>query len=141
LGFNLNIVASSTRAKAVLITPFFFDVSDVRSYKLSPAVVPFVKEKTKTEQDETTGVAVSTNNVANTKTEIGNTEQTAKMLKDEIGSLEGEQRAAIILEANLIQGEGKRIFELADTTLQQLDATITDSYAQLRRTTGLTALD
>jgi hypothetical protein len=134
LGFNLNIVASSTRAKAVLITPFFFDVSDVHSYKLSPAVVFFVKEKTKTEQDETTGVA-------NTKTEIGNTEQTAKMLKDEIGSLEGEQRAAIILEANLIQGEGKRIFELADTTLQQLDATITDSYAQLRRTTGLTALD
>jgi hypothetical protein len=100
-----------------------------------------VKEKTKTEQDETSGVAVSTNNVASKKTEIGNTEQTAKMLKDEIKSLDGGQRAAIILEANLKQGEGKRIFELADTTLQQLDVTIADSYAQLRRTTGLTALD
>jgi hypothetical protein len=100
-----------------------------------------VKEKTKTEQDETSGVAGSTNNVASKKTEIGNTEQTAKMLKDEIKSLDGGQRAAIILEANLKQGEGKRIFELADTTLQQLDVTIADSYAQLRRTTGLTALD
>jgi hypothetical protein len=100
-----------------------------------------VKEKTKTEQDETSGVAVSTNTVARKKTEIGNTEQTAKMLKDEIKSLDGGQRAAIILEANLKQGEGKRIFELADTTLQQLDVTIADSYTQLRRTTGLTALD
>jgi hypothetical protein len=100
-----------------------------------------VKEKTKTEQDETGGVAVSTNNVASKKTEIGNTEQTAKMLKDEIKSLDGEQRAAIILEANLKQGEAKRILELADTTLMQLEATIADSYAQLRRTTGLSALD
>ncbi len=113
----------------------------MRSYKLAPAVVPFVKEKTKTEQDEASGVAVSTNNVANKNTEIGNTVQTAKMLKDEIKSLDGEQRAAIVLEANLKQGEGKRILELADTTLQQLDATISDSYAQLRRTTGLSALD
>jgi len=113
----------------------------VRSYKLSPAVVPFVIEKTKTEQDETSGVAVSANNVASKKTEIGNTEQTAKMLKNEIKSLDGEQRAAIILEADLKQGEGKGILELADTTLLQLEATIADSYAQFRRTTGLTALD
>jgi hypothetical protein len=113
----------------------------VRSYKRSPAVVPFVKEKTKTEQGGTSGVAVSTNKVASKKTEIGNTEQTAKMLKDEIKSLDGEQRAAIILEANLKKGETKRILELADTTLLQLDATIADSYAQFRRTTGLAALD
>jgi hypothetical protein len=113
----------------------------VRSYKLSPAVVPFVKEKTKTEQDETGGVAVNTNNVASEKTEIGNTEQTAKMLKDEIKSLDGGQRAAIILEANLKQGETKRILELADSTLSQLEATIADSYAQFRRTTGLSELD
>ncbi len=120
---------------------FFFDVPNVRSYKLSPAVVPFVKEKTKTEQDETSGVAVSTNKVASKKTEIGNTEQTAKMLKDEIKSLDGGQRAAIILEANLKQGETKRILELADSTLSQLEATIADSYAQFRRTTGLSELD
>jgi hypothetical protein len=113
----------------------------VRSYKLSPAVVPFVKEKTKTEQDETSGVAVSTNKVTSKKTEIGNTEQTAKMLKDEIKSLDGGQRAAIILEANLKQGETKRILELADSTLSQLEATIADSYAQFRRTTGLSELD
>jgi hypothetical protein len=124
-----------------------------------------VEEKTKTEQDETDGVAVSTNNVASTKTEIGNAERTVKhfrakrgevaskkteignaeltvqILKDEIKSLDGEQRAAIILEANLKQGEAKRILELADTTLMQLEATIADSYAQLRRTTGLSALD
>jgi hypothetical protein len=100
-----------------------------------------VKEKTKIEQDETGGVAVSTNNVACKKTEIGNIEQTAKMLKDEIKSLDGGQRAAIILEANLKHGEAKRILEQADTTLQQLDATIADSYAQFRRTTGLSALD
>jgi hypothetical protein len=131
----------SARAKAVLITPFFFAVSNVRSYKLSPAVVPMVKEKTKTEQDKTSGVAVSTINVASKNTEIGNKERTAKMLKDKIKSLDGEQRAAIVLEANLKQEEGKRILELADTTLQQLDATIADSHAQLRRTTGLSALD
>ena len=115
--------------------------SNVRSYKLSPAVVPLMEEKTKTEQDETGGVAVSTNNVASAKTEMGNAEQTAKMLKDDIKSLDGEQRAAIILEANLKQGEVKRILELADTTHLQLEATIADSYAQLRRITGLTALD
>ncbi|MGZ8874311.1 MAG: hypothetical protein ACXW1E_06255 [Halobacteriota archaeon] len=97
-----------------------------------------MKEKTKTEQDETSGVAVSTNKVASKKTEIGNTEQTAKMLKDEIKSLDGGQRAAIILEADLKQGD---ILELADTTLLQLDATIADSYAQFRRTTGLSELD
>jgi hypothetical protein len=100
-----------------------------------------VKEKTKTEQDETSGVAVSTNKVTSKKTEIGNTEQTAKMLKDEIKSLDGGQRAAIILEANLKQGETKRILELADSTLSQLEATIADSYAQFRRTTGLSELD
>jgi len=120
---------------------FFFDVSNVRSYKLSPAVVPFVKEKTKTEQDETSGGAVSTNNVASKKTEIGNTEQTAKMLKEEIQSLDGGQKAAIMFEANLKQGEAKRILELADTMHLQLEATIADSYAQLRRITGLNALD
>jgi hypothetical protein len=128
-------------AKVVSITLFFFDVSNVRSYKLSPAVVPLVKEKTKTEQDKTGGVAVSTNNVASKKTETGNAARTAKMLKDEIKSLDGEQRAAIILEADLKQGGTKPILELADTTLQQLDATIADSYAQFRRTTGLAALD
>jgi hypothetical protein len=100
-----------------------------------------MKERTKTEQDETSGVAVSTKNVTSKKTEIGNTEQTANMLKDEIKALDGEQRAVVILEASLKQGETKRILELADTTLQQLDATIADSYAQFRRTTGLTALD
>ena len=99
-----------------------------------------MKERTKTEQDKTGGVAVSTNNVASKKTETGNIEQKANM-KDEIKSLDGEQRAAIILEADLKQGDAKRILELADTTLQQLDATISDSYAQFRRTTGLTALD
>jgi hypothetical protein len=113
----------------------------VRSYKLSPAVLPFVKEKTKTEQNEISGVAVNTNNVTSAKTKIGNTEQTAKMLKDEIKSLDSEQRAALILRGNLKQGEAKRILELADTTLQQLDATIADSYAQLRSITGLTSLD
>jgi hypothetical protein len=124
-----------------LITPVFFDVSYVRSYKLSPAVVPFVKEETKTEQDETGGVAVSTNKAASKKTEIGNTGRTAKKLKDEIKSLDSGQRAAIILEVNLKQGEAKGILELADSTLSQLEATIADSYAQFRRTTGLTALD
>ena len=123
------------------MTPFFFDVPNVRSYKLSPTLVYMMKERTKTEQDKTGGVAVSTNNVASKKTETGNIEQTANMLKDEIKSLDGEQRAAIILEADLKQGDAKRILELADTTLQQLDATISDSYAQFRRTTGLTALD
>jgi hypothetical protein len=100
-----------------------------------------MKEKTKTEQDETRGVAVTLNNVASKKTEIGNAERAAKMLKEEIQSLDGGQKAAIIFEASLKQGEAKRILELADTTLQQLDATIADSYAQFRRTTGLTALD
>jgi hypothetical protein len=122
-------------------TPFFFDVSNIRSYKLSPVVVPLMEEKTKTDQDETGGVAVSTNNVASKKTEIGNAERTAKMLKDEIKSLDGGQRTAIILETNLKQGEVKRILELADTTHVQLEATIADSYAQLRHITGLTALD
>ena len=124
-----------------MTTPFFFDVSNVRSYKLSPAVVPLMEEKTKTDQDETGGVAVSTNNVASMKTEIGNVEQTAKMLKDEIKSLDSGQRAAITFEANLEQGEAKRILELADTMHLQLEATIADSYAQMRRITGLTALD
>ena len=100
-----------------------------------------MKEKTKTGRDETSGVAVSTNNVASKKTEVGNTEQTAKMLKDEIKSLNSEQRAAMILEANLKQGEARRILQLADTMHLQLEATIADSYAQMRRITGLTALD
>jgi hypothetical protein len=100
-----------------------------------------VKEKTKTEHDETSGVTVSRNNVASKNTAIGNTEQTAKMLEDEIKSLDSEQLAAIVIEANLKQEEGKRILELADATRKQLDATIADSYAQLRRITGLTALD
>jgi len=126
--------------KVVLITPFIFDVSNVRSYKLSPAVVPLMEEKTKTEQDETGGVAASTNNVASKKTESDNAEQTAKILKDEIKSLDGGQRAAIIFE-DLEQGEAKRILELADTMHLQLEATIADSYAQMRRITGLTALD
>ena len=120
---------------------FFIDVSNVRSYKLSPAVVPLMEEKTKTDQDETGGVAVSTNNIASTKNEIGNVEQTAKMLKDEIKSLDGGQRAAITFEANLEQGEAKHILELADTMHLQLEATIAESYAQMRRITGLTALD
>ena len=124
-----------------MITPFFFDVSNVRSYKLSPVVVPLMEEKTKTEQDETGGVAVRTNNIASTKTEIGNAEQTAKMLKDEIKSLDGGQRAAIIFGANLKQRGAKRILKLADTMHLQLEATIADSYAQMRRITGLTALD
>ena len=98
-------------------------------------------EKIKTEQDETGGVAVSTNNVGSKKTEIGNTEQTAKMLKDEIKSLDGGQRAAIIFGPNSKQGEAKRILKLADTMHLQLEATVADSYAQLRRITGLTALD
>ena len=113
----------------------------MRSYKLSPAVVPLMEEKTKTDQDETGGVAVSTNNVASMKTESGNVEQTAKMLKDEIKSLDGGQRAAIMFEANLEQGEAKRILELADTMHLQLEATIAESYAQMRHITGLTALD
>jgi len=113
----------------------------VRSYKLSPTVVPLMEEKTKTEQDETGGVAVSTNNSASKKTEIGNAEQTAKMLKDEIKSLNGGQRAAIIFGANLKHGEAKHILELADTMHLQLETTIADSYAQMRRITGLTALD
>ena len=100
-----------------------------------------MKEKTKTGRDETSSVAVNTNNVASKKTEVGNTEQTAKMLKDEIKSLDGGQRAAITFEANLEQGEAKRILELADTMHLQLEATIADSYAQMRRITGLTALD
>ena len=124
-----------------MITPFFFDVSNVRSYKLSPVVVPLMEEKTKTEQDETGGVAVRTNNIASTKTEIGNAEQTAKMLKDEIKSFDGGQRAAIIFGANLKQREAKRILKLADTMHLQLEATIAESYAQMRRITGLTALD
>ena len=113
----------------------------MRSYKLSPVVVPLMEEKTKTEQDETGGVAVRTNNIASTKTEIGNAEQTAKMLKDEIKSLDGGQRAAIIFGANLKQREAKRILKLADTMHLQLEATIAESYAQMRRITGLTALD
>ena len=124
-----------------MITPFFFDVSNVRSYKLSPVVVPLMEEKTKTEQDETGGVAVRTNNIASKKTEIGNAEQTAKMLKDEIKSFDGGQRAAIIFGANLKQREAKRILKLADTMHLQLEATIAESYAQMRRITGLTALD
>jgi hypothetical protein len=100
-----------------------------------------MEEKTKTEQDETGGVAVRTNNIASTKTEIGNAEQTAKMLKDEIKSLDGGQRAAIIFGANLKQREAKRILKLADTMHLQLEATIAESYAQMRRITGLTALD
>ncbi len=113
----------------------------MRSCKLSPAVVSLMEEKTKTEQDETGGVAVSTNNVTSKKTEIGNTERTAKMLKEEIQSLDGVQKAAIIFEANLKQGEAKRILELANTTRLHLEATIADSYTQMRRITGLTALD
>ena len=124
-----------------MITPFFFDVSNVRSYKLSPAVVPLMEEKTKTEQDETGGVAVSAHNIASKKTESGNPEQTAKMLKDEFKSLEGGQSAAIILEAHLKQGEAKRILKLADTMHLQLEATIADSRAQMRRITCLSALD
>jgi len=143
--FYLVFISSRHGPKTPLLivggSPAFSTYQTARSYKLSPAVVPFVKEKTKTEQDETSGVAVSTNKVASKKTEIGNAEQTAKMLKDEIKSLGGGQRAAIILEANLKQGETKRILELADTTHLQLEATIADSYAQFRRTTGLTALD
>ena len=76
-----------------MITLFFFDVSNVRSYKLSPVVVPLMEEKTKTEQDETGSVAVRTNNIASKKNEIGNAEQTAKMLKDEIKSLDGGPRS------------------------------------------------
>jgi hypothetical protein len=94
-----------------------------------------MEEETKTEQDETGGVAVSK------KTEIGNAEQAAKMLKDEIKSLDGGQRAAIVFGANSEQGEAKRILKLADTMHLQLEATVADSYAQLRRITGLTALD
>ena len=51
-----------------------------------------MKEKTKTEQDETGGVAVSTNNVASKKTEIGNAERAAKMLKEEINRLTAGKR-------------------------------------------------
>jgi hypothetical protein len=118
----------------------FFDLSNMRSYKLSPAAVPLMEEKTKKDQDETGGVAVSTNDVASKKTEL-NTEQTAKMLKDEIKSLDGGQRAAIIFEANVKQGEAKRVLRLADTMHLQLEATIADSHAQMRRITGLSALD
>jgi hypothetical protein len=100
-----------------------------------------MEEKTKTAQDETVGVATSTNNVASKETKICNAERTAKKLKEDIQSLDDGQRAAIIFKANLKLGEAKHILELADTTLQQLDATIADSYAQFRRTTGLTALD
>jgi t-SNARE complex subunit (syntaxin) len=100
-----------------------------------------MEEKTKTEQDERGGVAVNKNNAASKKTEIGDAERTAKMLKDEIKSLDGGQHAAVIFEASLKQGEAKHILELADTTHRQLEATIEDSYAQLRRITGLTALD
>jgi hypothetical protein len=124
-----------------------------------------VEEKIKTEQDETGGVAVTTNNVASAKTEIGNAERTVKhfrakrgevasakteignaertvkMLKDEIKSLDGEQRAAIIFGANLKREEAKRIIEQADMMLPQLEATIADNYTQLRRITGSTALD
>ena len=100
-----------------------------------------MKEKTETEQDDTGGAAVSTNNVASKKTEVGNTEQTAKMLKDEIKSLDGGQRAATIFEANSKQGEAKRILKLADTMHLQLEATIADSLARMRRITGLSALD
>ena len=100
-----------------------------------------MEEETRTEQDETGGVAVSTNNIASKKNEIGNAEQTAKMLKDEIKSLDGALRAAIIFGANSKHGEAKRILKLADTMDLQLEATIADSYAQMRRITGLTALD
>jgi DNA-directed RNA polymerase specialized sigma subunit len=113
----------------------------VRSYKLSPVVERLMEETTKTEQDETDGVAATTNNVASKETEIGNAEQTAKMLKEQIQSLDDRPQAAITFEANLKKEEAKGILELADATLQQLDATIADSYAQFRRTTGLTALD
>ncbi|MGZ4950093.1 MAG: hypothetical protein ACXVI0_03140 [Halobacteriota archaeon] len=100
-----------------------------------------MKEKIKTEQDETSGVSVITKNVASKTTEIGNAEQTAKMLKDQRKSLDGTPRATIVLKANLKQREGTRMLELADKTLQQLDGTITDSYAQFRRTTGLSEID
>jgi len=140
-GVYLKVRACNTYTKVVLITPLFFDVSNVRSYKLSPAVVPLMEEKTKTEQDDICGVAVSTNNVASKKTEIGNAEQIAKMLKEEIKSLDGGQRAAIIFDASLKKGEAKRILKLADTMHLQLEATIVDSCAQMRRITGLTALD
>ena len=113
----------------------------MRSYKLSPVVVPLMEEKTKTDQDETGGVAVSANNIVSKKNEIGNAEQTAKILKDEIKSLDVGQRAALIFGANLKQREAKRILKLADTMHLQLEATIADSYAQMRRITGLTALD
>ena len=83
----------------------------MRSYKLSPAVVPLMEEKTKTEQDETGGVAVSAHNIASKKT------------------------------ANSKQGEAKRILKLADTMHLQLEATIADSRAQMRRITCLSALD
>jgi hypothetical protein len=63
-----------------------------------------MEEKTKTEQDDIGGVAVSTNNVASKKTEIGNAEQISKMLKEEIKSLDGGQRAAIIFDASLKKG-------------------------------------
>jgi chromosome segregation ATPase len=79
--------------------------------------------------------------VASKKTEIGNAERTVKMLKDEIKSLDGGQRAAIIFEANLKREEAKRIIEQADTMLPQLEATIANSYAQLKRLTGSTVLD
>jgi hypothetical protein len=100
-----------------------------------------VKEKTKTGRDETSCVTVSTNNVARKKTEVGNTQQTAKMLKDEIKSHDSEQRASMIHEANVKQAEAKRILKLADRMHLQLEATIADSFAQMRRITGLTALD
>jgi hypothetical protein len=127
-------------ANVVLTTPSFSTYLTY-PYKLWPVVVRLMEETTKTEQDETGGVAVSTNSVASTKTKLGNAERTAKMLKDEIKPLHGGQHAATTFRAKLKQGEVKRILELADTTHVQLEATIADSYAQLRRITGLSALD
>jgi hypothetical protein len=43
------------------------------------------------------------------------------MLKDEIKSLDGGQRAAIILGANLQQGEAKHTLKLADAMHLQLE--------------------
>jgi hypothetical protein len=71
-----------------------------------------MEEKTKTEQGETGSLAVSANNISSKKNEMGNAEQTAKMLKDEIKSLDGGQRAAIIFEANLKPEEAKRILKV-----------------------------
>ncbi len=79
--------------------------------------------------------------VASKKTEIGNAERTVKMLKDEIKSLDGGQRAAIIFEANLKREEAKRIIEQADMMLPQLEAKIANNCAQLKRLTGSIVLD